>query len=219
MKILLRKSLIFLILYFLWPNLWFFFLVKDIYNDPFYLISLFLYYIVFFADVMIRPLEEKRRDAISEKYDQIMALLIFSSPFWFCLYVLEYRTFFITLIDPSFSVFGILLFILGSIILLTSRIQLGRFASGKLKIQDEHKLITSGIYKYSRNPIYFGGLIAVLGMGLALRSIVTIIFIVILDLYVFIQRISREEEILAEEFGDDFIRYKKETKRLIPFIY
>jgi protein-S-isoprenylcysteine O-methyltransferase Ste14 len=180
---------------------------------------LLLYYLVSFADVIIRPLEERRRDAIKDKYDKIMGLLIISTPIWICMYIIEYRFLFSSFIDPSFSLLGITLFLFGSIILLTSRIQLGRFASGKLKIQEDHKLITTGIYKYVRNPIYFGGLIGVLGMGLAFRSLFVVSGALVLDTYVFIQRILREEELLETEFGDKFIQYKKKTKRLIPFLY
>ncbi len=168
---------------------------------------------------MIRPLEERRRDAIRDKYDKIMGLLIISTPVWYCLYIIEYRLFFRSYIDPSFSLLGIILFIIGSVILLTSRINLGRFASGKLKIQEDHKLITTGIYKYVRNPIYFGGLIGVLGMGLAFRSLFLVSGALVLDTYVFIKRILREEELLEAEFGDEFIQYSKKTRRLIPFLY
>ncbi|MFW9991738.1 MAG: methyltransferase family protein [Candidatus Odinarchaeota archaeon] len=219
MKILVRKILICIILYFIWPNFWFFLLVKDIYEDPFYLTGLILYYLVSFADVMIRPLEERRRDAISDKYDKIMALLLVSTPIWFCFYVFEYRSFLLPVIDPSFSILGIILFITGGAIFLTSRIQLGRFASGKLKIQEDHELFTSGMYRYSRNPIYFGGLITVLGMGLVFRSLIIVTIGLALDTYVFLQRIVREEELLEQEFGDAFIQYKKKAKRLVPFVY
>ena len=219
MRIIFRKIAIFVVFYLIWTNLWFFIFVKDIYSDPFYFISLFLYYLVSLADVLIRPQEERRQDAIRDKYDKIMGLLIISTPIWYCLYIIEYRLLFSSSIDPSFSLLGIIIFMLGSIIFLTSRIHLGRFASGKLKIQEDHKLITTGIYKYVRNPIYFGGLIGVLGMGLAFRSLVVVSVALVLDTYVFIKRILREEELLEAEFGDEFTQYKKKTKRIIPFLY
>ncbi|MHA2248595.1 MAG: methyltransferase family protein [Candidatus Hodarchaeales archaeon] len=219
MRIVFRKVVIFVIFYLIWTNIWFFIFVKDVYSDPFYLISLILYYLVSFADVMIRPQEERRLDAIRDKYDKIMGLLIISSPIWFCVYIFEYKLLFSSYIDSSFSFLGIIFFMIGSIILLTSRIQLGRFASGKLKIQKDHELITTGIYKYVRNPIYLGGLIGVLGMGLSFRSLFVVSGALVLDTYVFIQRILREEELLETEFGDEFIQYKKKTRSLLPFLY
>ncbi|MFW9994507.1 MAG: methyltransferase family protein [Candidatus Odinarchaeota archaeon] len=219
MRILIRKILISIILYFIWPNIWFLLLINDIYNDPFYLIGLILYYLFSFADVMIRPMEERGRDALSDKYGKIMALLILSSPIWFCVYVYEYRILLVQFVDPSFSVIGVAVFIAGNVILLTSRIQLGRFASAKLKIQEDHELFTSGIYKYIRNPIYTGGLLTVLGMGLIFRSLVIATIGLVIYTYVLLQRIAREEELLEKEFGDAFIQYKKGTKRLIPLVY
>ena len=219
MRKIFRKIAIFMIFYLIWTNIWLLIFVKDVYYDPFYLISLTLYYLVSFADVIIRPLEERRQDAIRDKYDKIMGLLIISTPIWYCMYIFEYRLLFSSYIDPSFSLLGIILFMIGSMILLTSRIQLGRFASGKLKIQEDHKLITTGIYRYVRNPIYFGGLIGVLGMGLAFRSLFVVSGALVLDTYVFIQRILREEELLKNEFGDEFTQYTKKARRLIPFLY
>ncbi len=35
----------------------------------------------------------------------------------------------------------------------------------------------------------------------------------------FLRRINIEEEVLIEQFGQDYIDYMKKTKRLIPFIY
>lgn len=48
-------------------------------------------------------------------------------------------------------------------------------------------------------------------MGLAFRSSFVVSVALVLDIYVFIKGIMREEELLETEFGDEFIQYKKQT--------
>ena len=219
MIVVIRKIIAYVIFYLLWPNLCFLLFTKDIYSDPFYFTGLLIWYFVSFVDLMIRPLDNGMKRNVTDKYDVIMSLLILSSPLWFVAYIYEYNLLLLDFLDPVVSIIGLILLILGSIILLSSRYQLGRFAGGNLKIQEEHRLKASGLYKFSRNPLYFGGIVAALGMGLVFRSLFVISFGIILDTIVFLQRIFREEELLIEEFGDEFLEYKESTKRLIPFIY
>jgi len=73
-------------------------------------------------------------------------------------------------------------------------------------------LIVSGFYKYSRNPIFFAMLIAVLAVAIMFNSI--IIYIYTLFLYVIFQyRINKEEQWLQKEFPKDWETYKENTPR------
>ncbi len=74
-------------------------------------------------------------------------------------------------------------------------------------------LVTSGIYGVSRNPIYMGFLLVMLGIVVLLRSLVPIV--VLFGYMVLIERnvIRVEEAILAEEFGARWLEYKQRTRR------
>jgi len=76
-----------------------------------------------------------------------------------------------------------------------------------------------GIYKYIRHPIYSGSIIGVLGFGLVFRALIVLIFCLFLYFIIFRQRMIYEEQILEDKFGQEYVTYKKKTKRLIPFIY
>ena len=67
--------------------------------------------------------------------------------------------------------------------------------------------------------MYSGALIAVIGFGLVFRSIITLLFVSIFYFIVFKLRIDEEERLLYEVFGEEFTNYKKNSKKLIPFIY
>ena len=109
---------------------------------------------------------------------------------------------------------GILLFVLGWIIIIFAFLKIGVIPA----VRKKSDLLTSGIYSVIRHPIYSGTLIAVLGWSILFKSIILIVYFPILFLLYFVGTFS-EEKGLIEEYGDEYISYKKiVNKRLIPFI-
>jgi protein-S-isoprenylcysteine O-methyltransferase Ste14 len=84
-----------------------------------------------------------------------------------------------------------------------------------LEIQEGHKLVTSGPYKYVRHPMYLGMFVYTFGlMIISLDWLVSLFFAFsILANYL---RISREEQMLIEEFGEEYREYMERTGRLLP---
>jgi protein-S-isoprenylcysteine O-methyltransferase Ste14 len=96
---------------------------------------------------------------------------------------------------------------------------LGRNWSVSLDLREDHKLITDGIYRHVRHPMYtafwawaiaqalllpnwFAGFAGMLGFGI-----------------LFFGRIAREEQMMLERFGDEYRAYAAQTCRIIPGIY
>ena len=76
-------------------------------------------------------------------------------------------------------------------------------------------LLTSGPYRYSRNPLYLGGNVFIFfGAGALLGSpmamVITALHIPLVDAF-----IRREERQLEQRFGDDWVRYERSTRRWI----
>lgn len=96
--------------------------------------------------------------------------------------------------------------------------QLGPLFSTFVTIQREHHLVTTGLYRWVRHPIYTGSLVAVAGIFLVFRS--QLIWLG-LPLYCVgtLWRIRDEEVLLGAAFGDVYRRYQKRTWRLLPFVY
>ncbi len=90
------------------------------------------------------------------------------------------------------------------------------FLSYLFQLNPPDKLITTGIYAKSRNPMFFGYTIILIGMDILLRSIsILIIFIpafVVFDLL----WIKLEEKNLRKKFDHEFANYQKSTNFLIP---
>lgn len=101
---------------------------------------------------------------------------------------------------------GILIYLISLIILIKSYID---FANSK-----SDSLIQSGIYKISRNPIYFFGLLAVIGIALATLSS-TLLLLGILQFYLTHQIILEEEKYCKLKYKKEFEKYMKEVSRYI----
>jgi protein-S-isoprenylcysteine O-methyltransferase Ste14 len=73
-------------------------------------------------------------------------------------------------------------------------------------------------YRFIRHPGYFGEILSVLGIGLALSSIVGLSMVILLALLI-IMRVNIEERMLLAEFGDNYLDYAMKTNKIVPFIF
>jgi len=113
---------------------------------------------------------------------------------------------------------GLALFVVGLTTAIVAQITLKRFYSGTLVIREDHQLVTHGIYRYTRHPVYLGVIIAIIGMPVFASSLYGLLTMAAL-IPIFLNRIRMEERLLTEEFGDDYRTYKETTSKLVPFIY
>ena len=120
---------------------------------------------------------------------------------------------------PVLRIVGLALFIIGLTIMIVGQVTLRRNYSGSVVIRVDHQLITHGIYRFTRNPIYLG-LIMIFVTGFPVFAASMVGFLISLFLIpIILNRIRLEEELLTEEFQDAYQKYKETTKKLIPFIY
>jgi protein-S-isoprenylcysteine O-methyltransferase Ste14 len=113
---------------------------------------------------------------------------------------------------------GFAILIAGSVVRLWPVFVLGRRFSGLVAIQKGHTLVTTGIYRYIRNPSYLGLVIGSFGWALLFRAGLGLC----LSLLMFIPLIARiraEERLLADHFGAEYERYRSRTWRLLPGVY
>jgi protein-S-isoprenylcysteine O-methyltransferase Ste14 len=76
------------------------------------------------------------------------------------------------------------------------------------------ELVTSGLFAISRNPIFFGMILSLVGLFLTTPNALTALFLILG--YVLIQiQIRLEEEFLIKEHGQTYIDYKQKVRRLI----
>ncbi len=79
--------------------------------------------------------------------------------------------------------------------------------------QPTTKIVSDGIFQYSRNPLYLGVVIAMPGFGLAFNNIWLIILTMPLIIAFNYLLIKPEEKYLLEKFGDTYRGYTHHVRR------
>jgi protein-S-isoprenylcysteine O-methyltransferase Ste14 len=116
------------------------------------------------------------------------------------------------------NIVGLALCVVGLTTAIVAVITLRRSYASTLVIWEDHQLITHGIYRFTRHPVYLGVIIAILGVPVYASSLFGLLTMLVL-IPILLNRIRMEERLLTEEFGDAYRTYKETTSKLIPFIY
>ena len=88
-------------------------------------------------------------------------------------------------------------------------------STARLQIVENHTLIKGGLYKHIRHPLYLGEIMRAFVFPSLFWSLYGGLFGVLAVTFLLI-RIQIEEQMLLEEFGEE---YRRSTKKLIPFVY
>ena len=94
--------------------------------------------------------------------------------------------------------------------------QLGDNWSPVLEIKKNQKLIKDGVYKYIRHPMYTQHWLWIILQGILLDNYFVEIFGILTFGFLYFTRINKEEELLIEEFGEEYKKYMENTGRLFP---
>ena len=117
--------------------------------------------------------------------------------------------------SAAVKIAGAILTAAGLMFAVWARVHLGRYWSGYVTLKEGHRLIRTGPYGLTRHPIYTGFLAGMLGSALAAGTVDALIgFVVVLVAIVF--KLRREEALLTREFGDEYVRFRREVPALVP---
>ena len=114
---------------------------------------------------------------------------------------------------------GLALMLGGRVLRLWAQRQMGRLFVGELAVQQGHRVVQSGPYRWIRHPAYTGGTISAIGIGLALSTWLGALIAGVVLIASYMSRIPREEALLAREMGDVYTNYMARTKRFVPFFF
>ena len=114
---------------------------------------------------------------------------------------------------------GILALALGLWLFHRSHADLGPNWSITLEVREKHQLVTRGIYRHVRHPMYLAILLYSLGQALALPNWLAGPAYGVAFVLLFALRVGPEERMMQEEFGQDYEAYLSRTKRLVPGVW
>lgn len=117
------------------------------------------------------------------------------------------------IVSAPLSYTGILVMIAGVALLVSCHTLFTRAETPIVPFQTSTRLLTHGIYRYSRNPIYLAMLTVLLGLAITLGSltpflVLPVFFFIIQEAYV-----KHEEPFLENIFGEEYRKYKSQVRR------
>ena len=114
---------------------------------------------------------------------------------------------------------GIACFVVGLWLFHRSHADLGTNWSVTLQLREHHHLVTGGVYRRVRHPMYAALFLYSIGQILVLPNWVAGPSYLVTFGILFALRIRAEERMMLEEFGADYAAYVARTKRLVPGIW
>ncbi len=111
---------------------------------------------------------------------------------------------------------GVALFALAIWLLWRSHRDLGKNWTVIPALRKEHELITGGVYKYMRHPMYSAHLLWAIAQIMILHNWIAGYSFLIAQVPFYLVRIKNEEAMMLEQFGAAYKAYMGKTGRLIP---
>jgi protein-S-isoprenylcysteine O-methyltransferase Ste14 len=187
-------------------------------NEPMYVIDYVIYglWIVFWVAWLVAGLTAKR--AAQSRMGQFLGLRI-------AVFVVVYLIIRFGVLkghhaivsSPTLQTIGMVLFLIGLALTVWARIHLGRNWGTPMSEKMDAELITTGPYRFIRNPIYSGILLAAIGTSVAISWYWLVAF-VLMGAY-FVYSANVEEQTMQRLFPNTYPEYRRSTKKLIPFVF
>ncbi len=127
------------------------------------------------------------------------------------------KSFFNQFLSYSSNMISLLLLIFGLFVFISAvkSFRKQKTTVNPLEPRQASSLVVSGIFKYSRNPMYLGMLIILLSISFKFNLVGGIIISLLFYLFITRFQILPEEEAMNELFGDKFTEYSNRTRRWI----
>lgn len=170
--------------------------------------------------MMIKAPELLRKRLNSkEKEKEQKLVIIFSGLMFLALFVvagLNYRYSWIIL-PKLVVIIASVIFIL-AYILYAEVLRENEYLSRTVEVQENQKVIDTGLYKIVRHPMYASTILLFLAMPLVLGSLISFVISLVYP-FIIAKRIKNEEEVLEKEL-EGYKEYKNKVKyKIIPFIW
>ena len=114
---------------------------------------------------------------------------------------------------------GVMCYVIGLWLFYRPHADLGTNWSITLEVREGHRLITHGVYRGVRHPMYSALALYSIGQALVIPNWVAGLSNLVAFAVLFALRVGAEEKMMAQQFGNEYATYKARTKRLIPRVW
>ncbi|HCK67270.1 MAG TPA: isoprenylcysteine carboxylmethyltransferase family protein [Anaerolineae bacterium] len=183
-----------------------------------------IYFIGIFIEMAIRaPIRRAQRgDAKSEQrittQEKTLLGLLFLAMFFIpIIYAFTNWLDFANYTLPAWAGWlGVAIFVLALFIFWRAHVDLGLNWSPSLEIREKHELITKGIYKLIRHPMYASQWLWVIAQPLLLQNWVAGFLNLLIFIPFYFLRVQAEEKMMLDSFGEEYKNYMQKTGGVIP---
>ncbi len=166
------------------------------------------------------PQEQEQEDKQEEQQDKKGAAVKFPPPAIFVLLIfvgagLNYVWPIGMGVPASFELVGIAIVLFGVAVAILVNGSFKRLGTAIEPWKPTTKIITTGFFAWSRNPIYVGFCLFNIGIGIASNSFWIFISFIPAAILVYYIAIAKEEAYLEKKFGEEYIAYKNKVRRWI----
>jgi protein-S-isoprenylcysteine O-methyltransferase Ste14 len=102
----------------------------------------------------------------------------------------------------------------GLILFLLSLVSFAQSFRVGIDVEQPDKLVTTGIFAFSRNPIYIGFAFVLLGQFLVFPNWILLVYLAV-GMWLFHRQVLREEEFLRRHYGQEYVEYSKHVRRYV----
>ncbi|GJM13680.1 MAG: protein-S-isoprenylcysteine methyltransferase [Pseudohongiella sp.] len=118
-------------------------------------------------------------------------------------------------VPESLDIFGYVLVLLGVGITVAVALNFKRVDTAIEPWKPTSSIVTTGLYAWSRNPIYAGFCLVIIGVGIASNSFWVFISFLPGAILLYHVAIKKEEAYLEQKFGEEYLAYKRKVRRWI----
>jgi len=109
---------------------------------------------------------------------------------------------------------GIILCVVGVLVLLLSLVAFGQSFRVGIDVDRPDRLVTTGIFAFSRNPIYVAFGFVLVGQFFVFPNWILLAYLVV-GVWLFHRQVLREEEFLRKQYGQAYVAYCKHVRRYL----
>ncbi len=122
-----------------------------------------------------------------------------------------------TILFPGQKIVALIVIALGILLDVIAAVQFRKHATTISPFNPEKtaSIVKTGVFGISRNPMYLGMLLILIGIGVFLGSPINIIILIVFVAAITSLQIKPEEEILEAKFGSDYAAYRDNVRRWI----
>jgi protein-S-isoprenylcysteine O-methyltransferase Ste14 len=141
-------------------------------------------------------------------------------PFWFLVgigvMVLLHRTLpLATLVRRPWNWIGLAVLLAAVALSISGAALFRRRGTAVRPLTPSSLLVTDGPYRFTRNPMYLGLTLGLIGIAILLGSASPLLVIPPFVWWISTRFIAREEQFLTEQFGESYLQYKRQVRRWV----